>query len=155
MSRVKRQAAMIEKRLHGTTNFGPSPRLILAASPSTPLALARTGKALDGTFLKVYQQHITFTLAIWDAVWEVYQDSKWARQRLRLYGDQDQDQEQFLQKLEEDMAEVSMERNGHAKQLVVFFSAVGIGIRRRLGADAVVTGGPPAALPSVIRMSGA
>ncbi|KAJ9508089.1 hypothetical protein QJQ45_021438 [Haematococcus lacustris] len=42
---LDRQAAMIEKRLPGTTNFGPSPRLNLAASPSTPPALARTGKA--------------------------------------------------------------------------------------------------------------
>ncbi|KAJ9522260.1 hypothetical protein QJQ45_008087 [Haematococcus lacustris] len=39
------QAAMIEKRLPGTTNFGPTPRLNLAASPSTPPALARTSKA--------------------------------------------------------------------------------------------------------------
>ncbi|KAJ9522995.1 hypothetical protein QJQ45_023843, partial [Haematococcus lacustris] len=42
---LDRQAAMIEKRLLGTTNFGPPPRLNLAASPSTPPALARTGKA--------------------------------------------------------------------------------------------------------------
>ncbi|GFH21020.1 hypothetical protein HaLaN_18238, partial [Haematococcus lacustris] len=35
--------------------------------------------------------------------------------------------EQFFKKLEKDMAEVSMERHGHAKQLVVFFGAAGIG----------------------------
>ncbi|KAJ9525337.1 hypothetical protein QJQ45_003294 [Haematococcus lacustris] len=34
-------------------------------------------------------QHITVTLATWDAVWEVYLDPKWAQQRLRLYGAQD------------------------------------------------------------------
>ncbi|KAJ9513372.1 hypothetical protein QJQ45_007720 [Haematococcus lacustris] len=44
---LDRQAAMIEKRLPGTTNFGPSPRLNLAASPNTPPALARTGKAYE------------------------------------------------------------------------------------------------------------
>ncbi|GFH30970.1 hypothetical protein HaLaN_29911, partial [Haematococcus lacustris] len=37
--------------------------------------------------------------------------------------------EQFFKRLEEDMGEVSMERHGHAKQLVVFFGAAGIGPR--------------------------
>ncbi|KAJ9514576.1 hypothetical protein QJQ45_016314 [Haematococcus lacustris] len=40
--------------------------------------------------------------------------------------------------LEEDMAEVSMERHGRAKQLVVFFGAAGIGTRGGWGADAVL-----------------
>ncbi|GFH24376.1 hypothetical protein HaLaN_22162 [Haematococcus lacustris] len=63
-----------------------------------------------GTFLEVNQQLIITTLAswdavldlqhlaaassagtsleaTWDAVWKVYLDFKWARQRLRLYGD--------------------------------------------------------------------
>ncbi|KAJ9510977.1 hypothetical protein QJQ45_027797 [Haematococcus lacustris] len=40
--------------------------------------------------------------------------------------------------LEEDMAELSMNRNNHAKQLVVFFGAVGIGARGGWGADAVL-----------------
>ncbi|KAJ9513732.1 hypothetical protein QJQ45_015488, partial [Haematococcus lacustris] len=44
---LDRQAAIIEKRLPRTTNLGPSPRLNLAASPSTPPALARTGKAYE------------------------------------------------------------------------------------------------------------
>ncbi|GFH05680.1 hypothetical protein HaLaN_00179 [Haematococcus lacustris] len=35
--------------------------------------------------------------------------------------------EQFLKKLEEDMAEVSVQRHGRPKQLVVFFGAAGIG----------------------------
>ncbi|KAJ9531136.1 hypothetical protein QJQ45_000865 [Haematococcus lacustris] len=65
--------------------------------------------------------------ATWDAVWEVYLDLKWARQRLRLHGAQDRALEQFFKKLEEDMAEVSMERHERAKQLVVFFGAAGIG----------------------------
>ncbi|KAJ9512453.1 hypothetical protein QJQ45_013037 [Haematococcus lacustris] len=43
-------------------------------------------------------KHITVTLATWDAVWEVYLDPKWARQRLRLYGAQDRTLEQFFKK---------------------------------------------------------
>ncbi|KAJ9530354.1 hypothetical protein QJQ45_000727 [Haematococcus lacustris] len=77
-----------------------------------------------GTSLEANLKHITVTLATWDAVWEVYLDPKWAWQRLRLYGAQDRALEQLFNK---DMAEVSMERHGHAKQLVVFFGAAGIG----------------------------
>ncbi|GFH16625.1 hypothetical protein HaLaN_13082, partial [Haematococcus lacustris] len=40
--------------------------------------------------------------------------------------------------LEEDMAEVSMERHGRAKQLVVFYGAAGIGTGGGWGADAVL-----------------
>ncbi|KAJ9504854.1 hypothetical protein QJQ45_013593 [Haematococcus lacustris] len=40
--------------------------------------------------------------------------------------------------LEKDMEEVSMERHGRAKQLVVFFGAAGIGTRGGGGADAVL-----------------
>ncbi|GFH17692.1 uncharacterized protein HaLaN_14377 [Haematococcus lacustris] len=70
-----------------------------------------------GTSLEANLKHITVTLATWDAVWEVYLDPKWSRQRLRLYGAQDRALEQFINKLEEEVAEVSMERYGHAKQL--------------------------------------
>ncbi|KAJ9512006.1 hypothetical protein QJQ45_004412 [Haematococcus lacustris] len=91
-----------------------------------------------GTSLEANLKHITVTLATWDAVWEVYLDPKWAEQRLRLYGAQDRTLEQFFKKLEEDMAEVSMERHGRAKQLVVFFGAAGIGTRGGWGADAVL-----------------
>ncbi|KAJ9531383.1 hypothetical protein QJQ45_006901 [Haematococcus lacustris] len=91
-----------------------------------------------GTSLEANLKHITVTLATWDAVWEVYLDPKWAKQRLRLYGAQDRTLEQFFKKLEEDMAEVSMERHGRAKQLVVFFGAAGIGTRGGWGADAVL-----------------
>ncbi|GFH08937.1 uncharacterized protein HaLaN_03984, partial [Haematococcus lacustris] len=91
-----------------------------------------------GTSLVANLKHITVTLATWDAVWEVYLDPKWAEQRLRLYGAQDRTLEQFFKKLEEDMAEVSMERHGRAKQLVVFFGAAGIGTRGGWGADAVL-----------------
>ncbi|KAJ9514969.1 hypothetical protein QJQ45_002797 [Haematococcus lacustris] len=80
-----------------------------------------------GTSLVANLKHITVTLATWDAVWEVYLDPKWAQQRLRLYRAQDRALEQFFKKLEKDMVEVSMERHGHAKQLVVFFGAAGIG----------------------------
>ncbi|KAJ9519845.1 hypothetical protein QJQ45_014570 [Haematococcus lacustris] len=87
-----------------------------------------------GTSLEANLKHITVILATWDAVWEVCLDPKWARQRLRLYGAQDQALEQFFNKLEEEVAEVSMERHGHAKQLVVFFGAATIGT----GGDAVL-----------------
>ncbi|KAJ9530560.1 hypothetical protein QJQ45_012501 [Haematococcus lacustris] len=92
-----------------------------------------------GTSLEANLKHITVTLATWDAVWEVYLDPKWARQRLRLYGAQDRALEQFFTKLEEDMAELSMERHGHAKQLVVFFGAASIGTAGGWGADAVLS----------------
>ncbi|KAJ9514093.1 hypothetical protein QJQ45_002192 [Haematococcus lacustris] len=82
-----------------------------------------------GTSLEANLKHITVTLATWDAVWEVYLDLKWARQWLWLYGAQDRALEQFFHKLEEAMAELSMERHGHAKQLVVFIGAAGIGTR--------------------------
>ncbi|KAJ9506577.1 hypothetical protein QJQ45_004225 [Haematococcus lacustris] len=58
------------------------------------------------------------------------------RQQLRLYGAQDRVLEQFFKKLEEDMAEVSMEPHGRAKQLVVFFGAASIGTRGGWGAEA-------------------
>ncbi|KAJ9521395.1 hypothetical protein QJQ45_001227 [Haematococcus lacustris] len=45
--------------------------------------------------------------------------------------------EQFVKQLEKDMAEVSMERHGRAKQLV-FFGATRIGTRGGWGADAVL-----------------
>ncbi|KAJ9524494.1 hypothetical protein QJQ45_019553 [Haematococcus lacustris] len=91
-----------------------------------------------GTSLVANLKHITVTLATWDAVWEVYLDPKWARQRLRLYGAQDRALEQFFNKLEEQMAELSMKRHGCAKQLVVFFGAATIGTGGGWGADAVL-----------------
>ncbi|KAJ9506337.1 hypothetical protein QJQ45_004944 [Haematococcus lacustris] len=91
-----------------------------------------------GTSLEANLKHITVTLdSTWDAVWEVYLDPKWARQRLRLYGVQERALEQFINELEKDMA-VSMKRHGHAKQLVVFFGAAGIGTGVGWGADAVL-----------------
>ncbi|KAJ9529052.1 hypothetical protein QJQ45_007137 [Haematococcus lacustris] len=48
--------------------------------------------------------------------------------RLQNFGAQDRALQQFFKKLE-DMAEVSMERHGSAKQLVVFFGAARIGTR--------------------------
>ncbi|KAJ9518786.1 hypothetical protein QJQ45_026069, partial [Haematococcus lacustris] len=73
--------------------------------------------------------HISVTLATWDAVWEMYFDSEWARQRLRLYGAQDRALEQFFKKLQEEMAEVAMKRHGRAKQLLMFFGAASIDIK--------------------------
>ncbi|KAJ9523752.1 hypothetical protein QJQ45_019940 [Haematococcus lacustris] len=98
------------------------------------LAAASSG----GTSLEANLKHITVTLATWDAEWEVYLDPKWARQRLRLYGAQDRALEQFFKKFEEDMAEVSVWRHGHAKQLVVYFGAASIGTGGGWGADAVL-----------------
>ncbi|KAJ9521489.1 hypothetical protein QJQ45_008890 [Haematococcus lacustris] len=37
-----------------------------------------------GTSLEANRQHVTTTLATWDAVWEVYLDPKWAQLQLRL-----------------------------------------------------------------------
>ncbi|KAJ9521360.1 hypothetical protein QJQ45_001278 [Haematococcus lacustris] len=91
-----------------------------------------------GTSLEANLKHITVTLATWDTVWEVYLDPKWAEQRLRLYGAQDRTLEQFFKKLEEDMAEVSMERHARTKQLVVFFGTASIGTGGGWGADAVL-----------------
>ncbi|KAJ9520140.1 hypothetical protein QJQ45_030063 [Haematococcus lacustris] len=83
------------------------------------------------------EAHVTTTTTL-DAVWEVYLDPKWARQRLRLYRAQDRELQQFFKVLEEEMAEVSMKRHGRAKQLVVFFGAASIGTRGGWGADAVL-----------------
>ncbi|KAJ9526115.1 hypothetical protein QJQ45_009606 [Haematococcus lacustris] len=80
-----------------------------------------------GNSLEANLKHITVTLATWDAVWEMYLDPKWARQRLRLDGAQDRALEQFFKKLEKEMADLSRKRHGRAKQLVVFFGAAGIG----------------------------
>ncbi|GFH07364.1 uncharacterized protein HaLaN_02152 [Haematococcus lacustris] len=100
-----------------------------AVAPIKPQLLLLAAASSDGTSLEANLKHITVTLATWDAVWVVYLDPKWAQQRLRLYGAQDRTLEQFSKKLEEEMAEVSMERHGRAKQLVVFFGAASIGTR--------------------------
>ncbi|KAJ9505629.1 hypothetical protein QJQ45_024235, partial [Haematococcus lacustris] len=80
------------------------------------------------TSLMSHLRHITVTLATWDAAWEVHLDPKWAQQRLRLYGAENRALEHIFKKLEEDMEEVSMERHGRAKQLVVIFGAAGIAL---------------------------
>ncbi|GFH09513.1 uncharacterized protein HaLaN_04672 [Haematococcus lacustris] len=90
-------------------------------------ALAETPASSAGTSLVANLMYITVTLATWDAVWEVYLDPEWAICWLRLCGAQDRALEQFFKQLEEDMAEVSMDRHGYAKQLVVLFGAASIG----------------------------
>ncbi|KAJ9523435.1 hypothetical protein QJQ45_005338 [Haematococcus lacustris] len=65
-------------------------------------------------------------------------DPKWSQQRLRLYRAQERALEQYFMKLEEDMAEVFMERHGGAKQLVVFFGAASIDTGGGWGAAAVL-----------------
>ncbi|KAJ9531782.1 hypothetical protein QJQ45_021935 [Haematococcus lacustris] len=96
-----------------------------------------------GTSLEANLKHITVTLATWDAVWEVYLDPKWARQRLRLYGAQDRALEQFFNKVRvgswrERWRSLSMKRHKRAMQLVVFFGAATIGTAGGWGADAVL-----------------
>ncbi|KAJ9504678.1 hypothetical protein QJQ45_030346, partial [Haematococcus lacustris] len=59
------------------------------------------------------------------------------RSQASWYGAEDRALEQFF-KQEEDMAEVSMERHGRAKQLVVFFGAASISTKGGWGADAVM-----------------
>ncbi|KAJ9504595.1 hypothetical protein QJQ45_030499, partial [Haematococcus lacustris] len=90
-----------------------------------------------GTSLETNLNRITVTLATWDAVWEMYLDPKWARQRLRLTEAQDRALGKFFKKLKEEVAELSMERHGRAKQLV-FFGAASSGTRGGWGADAVL-----------------
>ncbi|KAJ9506756.1 hypothetical protein QJQ45_020241 [Haematococcus lacustris] len=90
-----------------------------------------------GTLLEANLNRITVTLATWDAVWEMYLDPKWARQRLRLTEAQDRALGKFFKKLKEEVAELSMERHGRAKQLV-FFGAASSGTRGGWGADAVL-----------------
>ncbi|KAJ9511326.1 hypothetical protein QJQ45_029740 [Haematococcus lacustris] len=107
-------------------------------APTKPHLQHLAAASSAGTSLEANLKHITVTLATWDAVWEVYLDPKWARQRLRLYGAQDRALEPFFNKLEKDMAEVSMERHGRAKQLVVFFGAACISTGGGWGADAVL-----------------
>ncbi|KAJ9525881.1 hypothetical protein QJQ45_009241 [Haematococcus lacustris] len=91
-----------------------------------------------GTSLVANLMHITVTLATWDVVWEVYLDPKWAEQRLRLCGAQDRAPEQTFKQSMEDMAELSMERHGRSKQLVVFFGAANIGTGGGWGAAEVL-----------------
>ncbi|GFH29761.1 hypothetical protein HaLaN_28478, partial [Haematococcus lacustris] len=117
--------------------FNPATQNGLGIDPGvTQVHLAAASSA--DISLEANLKHITVTLATWNAVWEVYLDPKWARQRLWLYGAQDRALEQFFKKLEEDMAELSMKRHGRAKQLVVFVGAASIGTRGGWGADAVL-----------------
>ncbi|KAJ9526118.1 hypothetical protein QJQ45_009610 [Haematococcus lacustris] len=144
---------------------GVGPRTLTCPSPFTLTPMARVGvhfinvdsRVLHGIGVGIdpgVTQAVSAAFGVWDpesgqlvadrlAQWkltkgQVYLDSKWARQRLRLYGAQDRALEQFLKKLEEDMAELSMKRHGRAKQLVVFFSAAGIGTAGGWGADEVL-----------------
>ncbi|KAJ9511120.1 hypothetical protein QJQ45_013184 [Haematococcus lacustris] len=123
--------------------FDPDTQIGVGIDPGVTQAVSAASGHLAaassaGTSLEANLKHITVTLATWDAVWEVYLDPKWARQRLRLYGAYDRALEQFFNKLEEDMAEVSMKRHGCAKQLVFFFGAATIGTGGGWGADAVL-----------------
>ncbi|KAJ9512335.1 hypothetical protein QJQ45_012887 [Haematococcus lacustris] len=123
--------------------FDPDTQIGVGIDPGVTQAVSAASGHLAaassaGTSLEANLKHITVTLATWDVVWEVYLDPKWARQRLRLYGAQDRALEQFFNKLEEQMAELSMKRHGCAKQLVVFFGAATIGTGGGWGADAVL-----------------
>ncbi|KAJ9513201.1 hypothetical protein QJQ45_029311 [Haematococcus lacustris] len=98
------------KHASGLNNARPLQRL----APIKPHLQHLAAASSAGTSLVANLKRITVTLATGDAVWEVYLDP-----------------------IEEDMAEVSMERHGRAKQLVFFFGAAGIGTGGRWGADAV------------------
>ncbi|KAJ9531952.1 hypothetical protein QJQ45_003651 [Haematococcus lacustris] len=124
------------KHASGLNNARRDPERWLA--PIKPHLQHLAAASSAGTSLEANLKHITVTLATWDAVWEVYLEPKWARQRLRLYGAQDRALEQFFNKLEEGMEELSMQRHGRAKQLVVFFGAATIGTGGGWGADAVL-----------------
>ncbi|KAJ9519221.1 hypothetical protein QJQ45_017874 [Haematococcus lacustris] len=126
---------MPSKKRKNTAKQEPRPTKIPRNQVPPP---APGSSSSAGTSLVANLKHITVTLATWDAVWEVYLDPKWARQRLQLYGAQDRALEHFFKKLEEEMAEVAMQRHGCAKQLVVFFCAASIGTRGGWGADAVL-----------------
>ncbi|KAJ9506124.1 hypothetical protein QJQ45_002445 [Haematococcus lacustris] len=99
------------------------------ATQGSAAAAVRCGVVVpsSSTSLEANLKHIAVTLAIWDVVWEMYLDPKWAQQRLRLYGAQDWALELFFKKLEE----VSMKHHKRVKQLVVFSGAAGIGTRPR------------------------
>ncbi|KAJ9531312.1 hypothetical protein QJQ45_006762 [Haematococcus lacustris] len=107
-------------------------------APIKPYLQHLAAASSAGASLVANLKHITVTLATWDAVWEVYLGPNWAQQRLRLYRAQDRALEQCFKKLEEDMAEVDVERHGRAKQLVVFFGAASTGTGGGWGADAVL-----------------
>ncbi|KAJ9518168.1 hypothetical protein QJQ45_010066 [Haematococcus lacustris] len=130
------EAAHKVKQASGLSNARRTTQRWLA--PIKPRLQHLAAASSAGTSLEANLKHVITTLATGDAVCEVYLDLKWARQRLRLYGSQDRALEQFFKKLEGDMAEVSMERHGRAKQLVVFFGAASIGTRGGWGADAVL-----------------
>ncbi|GFH17667.1 hypothetical protein HaLaN_14349 [Haematococcus lacustris] len=114
--------------------FNPATQIGVGIDPGVTQAVRAASGVWDhlaaassaGTPLVANLKHVTLTLAIWDAVWEVNLDPKtghWSSS---------------LKKLEEVMAEVSMERHGQAKQLVVFFGAATIGTREGWGAEAVL-----------------
>ncbi|GFH13639.1 hypothetical protein HaLaN_09567, partial [Haematococcus lacustris] len=100
-------------------------RWLAPTKPHQHLAAASSA----GTFLVANLKHITVALATWDAVWEVYLDPKWARQRLRLWEKPRTGRWSSSSSSWKDMEEVSMERHGRAKHLVVFFGAASIGTR--------------------------
>ncbi|KAJ9506164.1 hypothetical protein QJQ45_002450 [Haematococcus lacustris] len=109
-------------------------------APSRSLLKHLAAASSADTSLHPNPKHITVHLATWDVVWEMYLYPKWARKQLKRYGAQEQALEQCLkeERLEEDMAEVSMKRHKRVKQLVVFFGAAGIGTSGGWGAAAVL-----------------
>ncbi|KAJ9522129.1 hypothetical protein QJQ45_005162 [Haematococcus lacustris] len=139
-ARLDAHRVMVKKQTKGNAKQKKGPALKLESGgwlPSSPTSSTwqqQAQPALPGGQYEAHHCH----LATWDAVWEVYWDPKWARQRLRLYGAQGRALEQFFKQMEKDMAEVSMERDGRAKQLVVFFGAASNGTGSGWGADAVL-----------------
>ncbi|KAJ9519046.1 hypothetical protein QJQ45_003517 [Haematococcus lacustris] len=72
------------KHASGLNKFRRAPERWLA--PIKPHLQHLAAASSAGTSLVENLKHISVTLATWDAVWEVYLDPKWARQRLWLYG---------------------------------------------------------------------
>ncbi|GFH15770.1 hypothetical protein HaLaN_12062 [Haematococcus lacustris] len=68
----------------------PGVTQVVIAASQLPQSASSAGNSLEANL-----KHITVTLATGNAVWEVYLDPKWARQRLRLYGAQDRALEQL------------------------------------------------------------
>ncbi|KAJ9519559.1 hypothetical protein QJQ45_000640 [Haematococcus lacustris] len=68
-------------------------------APIQPHLQHLAAASLAGTSLEANLKHFTATLATWDAVWELYLDPRWARQRLRPYEAQDRALQQFFKKV--------------------------------------------------------
>ncbi|GFH23904.1 hypothetical protein HaLaN_21598, partial [Haematococcus lacustris] len=134
----KRQSAgsgLADKRAF---QFDPATQMGMGLDPGAILARWNENIKLElqhlaaatpvGTSQVAIQRHVAVTLATWDAVRGKYLHSKWAKQRMRLYGTQEV-LERYFKQLEEEAAMVSQQWWGTRKQLVVFCGNTGTGTR--------------------------